>query len=203
MKESCWIETMQDEIHEFERLEEDGIDFKESFVPVARIEAIHIFIAYVEHKNMMVFQIDMKTAILNDILKEEVYDRLMQNQATSTSTKPPTKNDWDLLFQHIFDEYFKPLSVVSTSISAATLPSLETTKASSSTIIDKDAPSLSTSPNNETTTTLILSTNVEEPNEEEEAEFDSDTFTNPFAPPETSLTESSSRIVDTSNMYTF
>ncbi|GJR62862.1 retrovirus-related pol polyprotein from transposon TNT 1-94 [Tanacetum coccineum] len=221
MKESCWIASMQDEIHEFERLEvwelvprssnvmlinlkwilkmkldeygavlknkarlvakgfcqEEGIDFKESFVPVARIEAIYIFIVYVEHKNMMVFQMDVKTAILNGILKEEVYVRLMQNQAASTSTKPLTKNDWDLLFQHIFNEYFKPLSVVSTSISAATLPSLETTRASSSTIIDKDAPS-------------------SKANEEEEAEFDSDTFTNPFAPPETSVTESSSRIAN-------
>ncbi|GJS23801.1 hypothetical protein Tco_0452433 [Tanacetum coccineum] len=47
---------------------------------------------------------------------------LMQNQAASTSVKSPTKNDWDLLFQPMFDEYFKPPSVVSTSISVATLP---------------------------------------------------------------------------------
>ncbi|GJX71548.1 retrovirus-related pol polyprotein from transposon TNT 1-94 [Tanacetum coccineum] len=66
-----------------------------------------------------------------------------------------------------------------------------------------DAPSLSTSPNNKTTPTPINSTNVEEPNEEEEAEFDNDTFTNPFAPPETSSAESSLRIVDTLNMHTF
>ncbi|GJR62863.1 hypothetical protein Tco_1505025 [Tanacetum coccineum] len=214
MKESCWIESMQDEIHEFERLEVWELVPRPSNVMLinlkwifkvkydeygklciyARIEVIHIFIAYVKHKNMMVFQMDMKTAILNG---------LMQNQAASTSTKPPTKNDWDLLFQPIFDEYFKPLSVVSTSISAATLPSLETARASLSTIIDKDAPSLSTSPNNETATTLILSTNVEEPNKEKKAEYDSDTFTNPFAPPETSAAESSSKIVDTLNMHTF
>ncbi|GJZ44086.1 integrase, catalytic region, zinc finger, CCHC-type containing protein [Tanacetum coccineum] len=69
--------------------------------------------------------------------------------------------------------------------------------------IDQDAPSPSTSPNNETTASPIHSTNVEEPNKEEDAVFDSDTFTNPFAPPVTSSTESSSRIVDTSNMHTF
>ncbi|GKG37794.1 hypothetical protein Tco_0457017, partial [Tanacetum coccineum] len=47
----------------------------------------------------------------------------------------------------------------------------------------------------------INSTNVE--TNEEVAVFDSDTFTNPFAPPDTSSAESSSRIVDTSNMHTF
>nr|GEV98316.1 retrovirus-related Pol polyprotein from transposon TNT 1-94 [Tanacetum cinerariifolium] len=88
----------------------------------------------------------------------------------------------DFLFQTMFDEYFKPLSVVSITNSAVTLLPSDTTGASSSTTIDQDAPSLSTSPNNETIASLIHSTNVKEPNEEEDAEFDSDTFTNPFAP---------------------
>ncbi|GJU12628.1 retrovirus-related pol polyprotein from transposon TNT 1-94 [Tanacetum coccineum] len=116
MEESCWIEAMQEEIHEFERLKvwelvprpdkamiisqkwifkvkfneyvgvlknkarlvakgyrlEEGIDFEESFAPVARIEAIKIFLAYAAHKNMVVFHMDVKTAFLNGILKEEV-----------------------------------------------------------------------------------------------------------------------------------
>ncbi|GKE12973.1 retrovirus-related pol polyprotein from transposon TNT 1-94 [Tanacetum coccineum] len=103
----------------------------------------------------------------------------------------------------MFNEYFKPPSAISTTIFAATLPTLDTTIAFSSTSIDQDASSLSTSPNNETTTSQINSTNVEEPNNEEVAVFDSDIFTNPLAPPVTSLAESSSRIVDTSNMHTF
>ncbi|GKC11319.1 hypothetical protein Tco_1008101 [Tanacetum coccineum] len=103
----------------------------------------------------------------------------------------------------MFDEYFKSPSVVSITISVATLPPPDTARASLSTTIDQDAPSPSTSPNNESTSPLINSTNVEEPNNEEEAEYDSDTFINPFAPPETSSAESSSRIVDTSNMHTF
>ncbi|GJS85002.1 retrovirus-related pol polyprotein from transposon TNT 1-94 [Tanacetum coccineum] len=53
--------------------QEEGIDFEESFAPVARIKAIRIFVAYAAHKNMIVFQMDMKTAFLNVILKEEVY----------------------------------------------------------------------------------------------------------------------------------
>nr|GEV04942.1 hypothetical protein [Tanacetum cinerariifolium] len=53
--------------------QEEGIDFEESFAPVAHIEAIRIFLAYAAHKNMVVFQMDVKTAFLNRILKEEVY----------------------------------------------------------------------------------------------------------------------------------
>nr|GFA17426.1 retrovirus-related Pol polyprotein from transposon TNT 1-94 [Tanacetum cinerariifolium] len=53
--------------------QEEGIDFEESFAPVARIEAIRIFIANAVSKNMTVYQMDVKTDFLNDELKEEVY----------------------------------------------------------------------------------------------------------------------------------
>nr|GEZ03530.1 retrovirus-related Pol polyprotein from transposon TNT 1-94 [Tanacetum cinerariifolium] len=53
--------------------QEEGIDFEESFTLVARIETIRIFIANVANKNMMIFQMDVKTAFLNGELKEEVY----------------------------------------------------------------------------------------------------------------------------------
>nr|GEX52843.1 hypothetical protein [Tanacetum cinerariifolium] len=52
--------------------QEEGINFEESFAPVARIEAIHIFIANAANKNMMIFQMDVKTTFLNEELKEEV-----------------------------------------------------------------------------------------------------------------------------------
>nr|GFC60268.1 hypothetical protein [Tanacetum cinerariifolium] len=45
----------------------------ESFAPVARLEAIRIFIAYAAHKNIVVYQTDVKTAFLNGNLREEVY----------------------------------------------------------------------------------------------------------------------------------
>ncbi|GJZ59111.1 retrovirus-related pol polyprotein from transposon TNT 1-94 [Tanacetum coccineum] len=117
MTEPSWIDAMQEEIHEFERLQvwelvpctdkfmliklkwiykvktdefggvlkykarlvaqgfkqEEGIDFEESFTPVARIEAIRIFVANAANKNMMIFQMDFKMAFLNGKLKEEVY----------------------------------------------------------------------------------------------------------------------------------
>nr|GEV64981.1 hypothetical protein [Tanacetum cinerariifolium] len=53
--------------------QEEGIDFEESFAPVARLEAIRIFLAYAAHKNMVVYQMDVKTAFLNGNLREEVY----------------------------------------------------------------------------------------------------------------------------------
>ncbi|GKF96922.1 retrovirus-related pol polyprotein from transposon TNT 1-94, partial [Tanacetum coccineum] len=52
---------------------EEGIDFEESFPPVARLEAIRMFIAYAAHKNITIFQMDVKTDFLNGPLKEEVY----------------------------------------------------------------------------------------------------------------------------------
>ncbi|GKE77728.1 retrovirus-related pol polyprotein from transposon TNT 1-94 [Tanacetum coccineum] len=94
---------------------------------------------------------------------------LILNSAPATSNNPPTKKDLDILFQPMFNEYFKPSpSDVSPTISAATLPQ-DLARETSSTTTDQDAPS---------------------PN----VEFDSDMFTNPFAPLVTSSAESSSRI---------
>nr|GEW69817.1 retrovirus-related Pol polyprotein from transposon TNT 1-94 [Tanacetum cinerariifolium] len=117
LTQSCWIEAIQEELNEFERLEvwelvprpynvkvitlkwiykvkldkvggilknkaclvargfrqEEGIDFKESFASVARLEAIWIFLAYAAHKNMVVYQMDVNTVFLNGNLREEVY----------------------------------------------------------------------------------------------------------------------------------
>nr|GEU80309.1 retrovirus-related Pol polyprotein from transposon TNT 1-94 [Tanacetum cinerariifolium] len=53
--------------------QKEGIDFKESFASVARIEAIRIFVANAAHKNMTIYQMDVKPAFLNGKLKEEVY----------------------------------------------------------------------------------------------------------------------------------
>ncbi|GJT85666.1 retrovirus-related pol polyprotein from transposon TNT 1-94 [Tanacetum coccineum] len=53
--------------------QEEGIDFEESFAPVERLEAIRIFLAFAAYMNMVVYQMDVKTAFLNGNLREEVY----------------------------------------------------------------------------------------------------------------------------------
>ncbi|GJS40792.1 retrovirus-related pol polyprotein from transposon TNT 1-94 [Tanacetum coccineum] len=85
MADSAWIEAMQEELYQFDRLQvwelvdkpfgknEKGIDFKESFAPVALLEVVRIFVAYATHKSFPIYQMDVKMAFLNSPLKEEVY----------------------------------------------------------------------------------------------------------------------------------
>nr|GEX37031.1 uncharacterized mitochondrial protein AtMg00810-like [Tanacetum cinerariifolium] len=72
MANFAWIEAMHEEIHQFERLDE-GIDFKESFEPVARLEAVWLFIVYSAYKSFLIYQMDVKKTFLYGPLKEEVY----------------------------------------------------------------------------------------------------------------------------------
>nr|GFD42466.1 Gag-Pol polyprotein [Tanacetum cinerariifolium] len=53
--------------------QEEGIDFEESFAPVARLKAVWIFVAYVAHKSFPIYQMDVKMEFLNGPLNEEVY----------------------------------------------------------------------------------------------------------------------------------
>ncbi|GJS21481.1 retrovirus-related pol polyprotein from transposon TNT 1-94 [Tanacetum coccineum] len=53
--------------------QEEEIDFEESFAPVARLQAVRMFVAYAAHKNFTIYQMDVKTAFLNEPQKEEVY----------------------------------------------------------------------------------------------------------------------------------
>ncbi|GJU02874.1 retrovirus-related pol polyprotein from transposon TNT 1-94 [Tanacetum coccineum] len=53
--------------------QEEGIDFKESFALIARLEVVRIFVAYAAHKSFLIYQMDVKTAFLNGPLKEEFY----------------------------------------------------------------------------------------------------------------------------------
>ncbi|GKD35827.1 retrovirus-related pol polyprotein from transposon TNT 1-94 [Tanacetum coccineum] len=115
MLDHSWIESMQDELNQFKRLDvwelveypigrniialkwfwknkadaentviwnkscivakgygqEEGIYFKESFAPVARLEAVRIFVAYAAHKNFPIYQMDVKTTFLERLLKEK------------------------------------------------------------------------------------------------------------------------------------
>ncbi|GJU27961.1 integrase, catalytic region, zinc finger, CCHC-type containing protein [Tanacetum coccineum] len=89
MVDHALIEAMQEELHHFERLDvwelvdrplckngysqAEGIDFEESFAPLAQLEAVRIFVAYAAHKSFSIYQMDVNIAFLNGSLKEEVY----------------------------------------------------------------------------------------------------------------------------------
>nr|GEW76135.1 Gag-Pol polyprotein [Tanacetum cinerariifolium] len=87
MADSTWIEAIQEELHQFDRLAEktvirnkarrysqqEGINFEESFTLVTQLEAVWLFVAYAAHKSFLVYQMDAMTTFLNGPLKEEVY----------------------------------------------------------------------------------------------------------------------------------
>jgi hypothetical protein len=53
----------------------EGLDFGETFAPVARLEAIRILLAFAAYKGFKLYQIDVKSAFLNSVIQEEVYVR--------------------------------------------------------------------------------------------------------------------------------
>ncbi|GJY37766.1 putative ribonuclease H-like domain-containing protein [Tanacetum coccineum] len=85
LKDPSWIEAMQDELLQFKlqknkaRLvaqgytQEERIDYDEVFAPVARIEAIRLFLAYALFKDFVVYQMDVKSSFLYGNIEEEVY----------------------------------------------------------------------------------------------------------------------------------
>ncbi|KAJ9535657.1 hypothetical protein OSB04_un001191 [Centaurea solstitialis] len=83
LRDPAWVSAMQEELAEFIRnnarlvaqgyRQEEGIDYDETFAPVARLEAIRLFLAFAAHMNFKVYQMDIKNAFLNGKLNEEVY----------------------------------------------------------------------------------------------------------------------------------
>nr|GEZ78569.1 hypothetical protein [Tanacetum cinerariifolium] len=77
MTEPSWIDAMQEEIHEFERLQVWELGSCPDKVMLIKLKwiykAIHIFVANAAHKNMTIFQMDVKTEFLNSERKEKVY----------------------------------------------------------------------------------------------------------------------------------
>ncbi|GKC25338.1 integrase, catalytic region, zinc finger, CCHC-type containing protein [Tanacetum coccineum] len=65
----------------------EGIDFEESFAPVAHLEAVRMFIAYAAHKNITIFQMEVKMAFLNGLLKEESAIAISCNPVQHSKTK--------------------------------------------------------------------------------------------------------------------
>jgi hypothetical protein len=52
----------------------EGLDFRETYAPVARLEAIRIFLAYGCTHNIKPYQMDVKSTFLNGYINEKVYD---------------------------------------------------------------------------------------------------------------------------------
>nr|GEU50621.1 hypothetical protein [Tanacetum cinerariifolium] len=93
LKDPSWIEAMQEELLQFKNkkdergimirnkaslvaqgyTQEEGINYAKFFAPIARIEAIRLFLAYVSFKDFMVYQMDVKSAFLYGRIEEEVY----------------------------------------------------------------------------------------------------------------------------------
>ncbi|WVZ70368.1 hypothetical protein U9M48_019042 [Paspalum notatum var. saurae] len=55
--------------------QKEGIDYEETYAPIARLEAIHILLAFAASKGFKLFQMDVKSAFLNGFIEEEVYVR--------------------------------------------------------------------------------------------------------------------------------
>ncbi|GJV56961.1 retrovirus-related pol polyprotein from transposon TNT 1-94 [Tanacetum coccineum] len=150
-------------------MQEEGIDFEEPFTLVSRIKAIRIFVANAAHKNMTIYQMDVKMDFLNGELKEEVYvsqsegfvdqdnpshmykqkkalydlkqapraclgpvphsmtpatssSGLVPNPVSQQPCIPPLKDDWDHLFQPMFDEYFTSPSITVSPVQEVAAP---------------------------------------------------------------------------------
>nr|GEW29138.1 hypothetical protein [Tanacetum cinerariifolium] len=77
LKDPIWIEAMREDLLQFKmqkgNTQEEGIDYEEVFAPVARIEAITLFLAYASFMGFMVYQLDVKSALLCGTIEEEVY----------------------------------------------------------------------------------------------------------------------------------
>ncbi|GJZ65344.1 retrovirus-related pol polyprotein from transposon TNT 1-94 [Tanacetum coccineum] len=88
---------------------------------------------------------------------------LVQNPVSPTPYVPPSKKDYDILFQPLFDEYFHPSPSVVSTVLPADVPILaDTIGAPSSTTIDQDAPYASTLPTTQETQAPVIHQGVEE-----------------------------------------
>ncbi|GJR20360.1 hypothetical protein Tco_0968887 [Tanacetum coccineum] len=121
---------------------------------------------------------------------------LMPNIPSSTPYVPPTKNDWEILFQPMFDEYLNPPPYVDPQVPAIVAPEpADSTGTPSSTTIDQDAPSISTSQTTPKKPSPVSPIGVEEADHDiEVAHMDNNPFVE-FPIPEPSSEESSTQVV--------
>nr|GFA59469.1 retrovirus-related Pol polyprotein from transposon TNT 1-94 [Tanacetum cinerariifolium] len=86
--------------------QKEGVDFEESFAPVARSEAVRMFIAYAAHKSFTIYQMNVKTTFLNGPLKEEVYVNQPDAPSTPTYVHAEENIDNQAEEEHLQDDEF-------------------------------------------------------------------------------------------------
>nr|GFA70162.1 retrovirus-related Pol polyprotein from transposon TNT 1-94 [Tanacetum cinerariifolium] len=136
MADSAWIKSIQEELHQFDRVDvwelvdrplctnvinlkwlwknkrdeentviqnksrlvargyaqKEGVDFEESFAPVARLEAVRLFIAYAAHNSFTIYQMDVKTAFLYDDEFLNIFSTPVQDQGETSSRHVGSSN---------------------------------------------------------------------------------------------------------------
>nr|GEW59420.1 hypothetical protein [Tanacetum cinerariifolium] len=162
------------------------------------IETIHV---YFDELTTMAFEKFSSRPGPKFLTPGTISSGLVQNIPSLMSYVPPTKNDWEILFQPMFDEYLNPPPCVDLQVPAViTLEPTVSPSTPSSTTTDKDAPSISTSQTNQETPSPIIPLGVEEADHDIKV---SHTDNNPyvdFPTPEPSCEESSSQVIIPNNV---
>nr|GEV38453.1 hypothetical protein [Tanacetum cinerariifolium] len=212
IRDADWVSAMQDEVDQSNKKDEsnlvirnkgrlvavgyfqqEGLDYDETFAPVARIEAIHLFLAYAAHKDFTVFQIDAWYDVLSQFLIESCFQKgiilayvdgvtrcdlvtlkillrssrigidLPRSLPSNLGKLGLERDDWDRLFQPMFDEYFNPPTIVVSQVQEAAAPRTEVLANSPVSIsISQDAPSTSIPSSQEQEHSPIIYQGVEE-----------------------------------------
>ncbi|GJT34690.1 hypothetical protein Tco_0925109 [Tanacetum coccineum] len=152
----------------------------------------------------------LKGRMVNQILEPALHEitlatlssGLVPNPPPLTPFVPPSRHEWDLVFQPVFDEFFSPLASVASLVHVEEAPApVESTGSPSSTIVDQDAPSpstLQTKPQSQSQTILLCA--EEESHDLEVAHMSNDPyFSIPI--PETVYEESSSSDVISTTVH--
>nr|GFB02793.1 hypothetical protein [Tanacetum cinerariifolium] len=121
--DESWVEAMQEELLQFKLLNghrQEGIDYDEVFAPVARIEAIWLFLAYASFMDFTVYQMDVKSAFLYDTIEEEIYvsqppsfvdpefpDRVYKVEKTLYGLHQAPRASYETLSTYLLDNGFR------------------------------------------------------------------------------------------------
>nr|GEW87164.1 integrase, catalytic region, zinc finger, CCHC-type, peptidase aspartic, catalytic [Tanacetum cinerariifolium] len=133
------------------------------------VETIHVDF---DELTAMAFEQSSSGPTLNEMTPATISSRLVQKYSSSTPYVPPSRNDWDLLFQPMFDELLNPppsvdhqaAEVITLIPGVIPLVHADSTGSPSSTTIDQDAPSPSKSHTTAETQSSVIPQDVEEDN---------------------------------------